>query len=281
MNCIIDIGGGNKGVFADGVFDYLMDNDIHFDSCIGVSAGAANCCSYISGQRGRNLKFYTGYSLTPKAIGFLAWIKTGGSFIDLDYIYKTVSNSDGQCPLDFEAYSASSMKAFYVATDAQTGEAVYFPKDELQKDQYGAICASSAMPVVCKPYKYNGRKYYDGYVSDPIPVEKALEMGADKIVVLLALPKDHFRSGKGDDKTAAKLKKYPAVAKRVLKYAELYNRQLELALKLEAEGRALIVAPQGFSKMKALEKDRDQIMKLYNEGYRSAEAIRDFLMTGK
>ena len=277
MTCIIDVGGGNKGVFADGVFDYLMDNEIEFDSCIGVSAGAANCCSYIAGQRGRNLKFYTGYSLTPRAIGFLAWIKTGGSFIDLDYIYQKVSASTGQCPLDYEKYSASPMKVFFVATDAHTGEPVYFPKEELTKDDYGAICASSAMPVVCKPYKYKGREYYDGYVSDPIPVEKALEMGADRIVVLLALPKDHFRSGKGDDETAAKLKKYPAAAQKIREYAQRYNRQLELALELEKEGRALIIAPKGFSKMKALGKDRSQIMTLYNEGYQSAEAIKNFV----
>ena len=277
MNCIIDIGGGNKSVFADGVFDYLMDNDIWFDSCIGVSAGAANCCSYIAGQRGRNLKFYTGYSLSSRAIGLPAWIKTGGSFIDLDYIYRTVSNSDGACPLDFESYQASPMKGMYVATDVETGQAVYFDKSELTKDDYRAICASCAMPVVCKPYKYKGRKYLDGFVSDPIPIEKALEAGCDKIVVILALPKDHYRSGKGNDKTAAKLRKYPAVAKKIAENSSLYNSQLDTVLKLEKEGRALIIAPKGFSQMKALEKDKSQIMKLYNEGYESAAAIKEFL----
>ena len=277
MNCIIDVGGGNKGVFADGVFDYLMDNHIIFDSCIGISAGAANCCSYISGQRGRNLKFYTGYSLSSRAIGLLAFLKTRGSFIDLDYIYHTVSCTSGKCPIDFDAYSASTIKGIYVATDALTGEPVYFDKSELQLNDYGAISASSAMPVVCKPYEYKGRKYYDGYLSDPIPIQKALDAGCDKIVLLLALPKDHFRSGKGDAKTAEKLKKYPKAAERAAQSSNLYNKQLEQALELEKEGRVLIIAPQGFSKMKALEKDKAQIMKIYEDGYRSAEVIKDFL----
>ena len=40
---IIDVGGGNRDAFGAGVFDYLMDNKIYFDYCVGVSAGSANC----------------------------------------------------------------------------------------------------------------------------------------------------------------------------------------------------------------------------------------------
>ena len=60
---VIDVGGGMRGVYASGVFDCCMDNDIHFDVCIGVSAGSANIASYLAGQRGRNYIFYTQYAL--------------------------------------------------------------------------------------------------------------------------------------------------------------------------------------------------------------------------
>ena len=36
-----------------------LKRHIYFDYCIGVSAGSANCASYVSRQRGRNLEFYT------------------------------------------------------------------------------------------------------------------------------------------------------------------------------------------------------------------------------
>ena len=93
---IIDVGGANRAVFADGIFDSMIDQDIKLDYCIGVSAGAANCSSYLSGQRGRNLEFYTNYNFSSKAIGILAWLKTRGSFIDLDYIYGTLSSRGGK-----------------------------------------------------------------------------------------------------------------------------------------------------------------------------------------
>ena len=68
---IIDVGGGNRGVFGAGVLDYCMDNNIDIDYCIGISAGAANIVSYISGQRGRNYRFYTGHNLSLRSISII------------------------------------------------------------------------------------------------------------------------------------------------------------------------------------------------------------------
>ena len=46
-------GGGMRGVFTNGVLDYLMDHKIGFPYTVGVSAGACNGLSYMSHQRGR------------------------------------------------------------------------------------------------------------------------------------------------------------------------------------------------------------------------------------
>ena len=46
-------GGGLRGVFTCGVLDCFMDNGIRFPFTVGVSAGACNGLSYMSGQRGR------------------------------------------------------------------------------------------------------------------------------------------------------------------------------------------------------------------------------------
>lgn len=51
-------GGGMRGVFTCGVLDNFMDRDIRFPYTIGVSAGACNGLSYMSGQRGRQVQQY-------------------------------------------------------------------------------------------------------------------------------------------------------------------------------------------------------------------------------
>lgn len=51
---VIDVGGGLRGIYAAGVFDWCLENGVKFDYGIGISAGSANLASYLSGQRGRN-----------------------------------------------------------------------------------------------------------------------------------------------------------------------------------------------------------------------------------
>ena len=99
---VVDVGGGLRGIYAAGVFDYCLDRGIQFDYCIGVSAGSANVSSYLAGQKGRNYRFYYQYSFRKRYMGLKDFILKG-SYIDLDYIYGTLSNADGEDPLDFQA----------------------------------------------------------------------------------------------------------------------------------------------------------------------------------
>lgn len=276
MTGIIDVGGANRAAFADGVQDYLQDHRIYTDYFIGVSAGAANGCSYVARQRGRNLKFYTKYNLSSRSIGILAWLKTGGSFIDLDYIYGRLSAKDGKSPLDYTSMIRSSTEFKIVAADAETAEPVYFDKSVMKQDDYRIIAASSCSPEACKPYHYNGRTYFDGYVSDPLPVERALSDGCDRLIVLLTLPKDHMRSDRFFKKQAAKMKKYPAIAKKLAEGAQIYNRELSICLDLEKKGKALILFPE-HNHIKMLEKDKSKILALYQEGYENGAKVKEFL----
>ena len=54
-------GGGTRGFYTAGVFEAFMDAGLMFPYIIGVSAGAANAISYISGQKGRNRQIVEKY----------------------------------------------------------------------------------------------------------------------------------------------------------------------------------------------------------------------------
>ena len=88
-----------RGVYAAGIFDCCLENAIQFDLCIGVSAGSANVCAYMAGQKKRNFIFYTEYAFRKQYMGIGNFLLKR-SFIDLDYVYGTLSNSDGENPLD-------------------------------------------------------------------------------------------------------------------------------------------------------------------------------------
>ena len=87
-------GGGMKCAYSAGILDKFLDDDITFSYCIGVSAGAANTLSYLAGQRGRNLRFYTEHLRDPRYLSVRSLVHTGNLF-GLQYIYGTLTNSDG------------------------------------------------------------------------------------------------------------------------------------------------------------------------------------------
>ena len=274
---IIDVGGGMRAAYGAGIYDWCLDNDVSFDYCIGVSAGSANLSTFLAGQRGRNIKFYTDYDLCEECMSMKNYVRTR-NFVDLEYVYGTLSNSDGECPLDFDAVMKNPAEFKIVATDSISGKPHYFDKTDMSQDDYGAIKASSCVPAANQPDYVNGTIYVDGGISDPIPVRKCFEDGCDKVVLILTRPRDFERSPKKDRVTTNILRtKYPNAAKAMKMRAEIYNYQLRLAKEYEKEGRLLILAPDDIGGMKTLTKDREMIEALYHKGYNDAAAIRDFL----
>lgn len=274
---VVDVGGGLRDIYGAGVFDFCMDRGISFDSCIGVSAGGANILSYAAGQRGRNLKFYTEYAFRPEYMS-MKNLAHGGSYIDLDYIYGKLSNSGGECPLDFKAVLSSRKRIQIVATNALDGRSVYFGLEDMSQDHYAPVAASSCVPVVNRPYMIGQVPYFDGGISDPIPVNRAFKGGCSKLVVILTRPKEAYRKSRQDARLARLLRRrYPAAAWRLAHRGELYNKQLDLIKNYEKKGKVLIVAPADISGMKTLKKDRKTMELMYREGYEDARAIEAFL----
>ena len=274
---IIDVGGGMRDAYGAGIYDWCMDNGINFDYCMGVSAGSANLSSYLAGQRGRNIKFYTDYDLRDECMSMKNFIRTR-NFVDLEYVYGKLSNTDGECPLDFDAVMANPAEFKIVATDSLNGKPYYFDKTDMSRDDYGAIKASSCVPGANQPYYVKGTRFFDGGMADPIPLERCFADGCDKVVLVLTRPRDFERSPK-KDRLAVLLtrRRYPEASRTMGRRAEVYNAQLRQAKEYEKQGKVLIVAPDDIGGMKTLTKDKEMITELYHKGYRDAEVIREFI----
>lgn len=274
---VIDVGGGLRGIYGCGVFDYFLDNSIDFDYGIGVSAGSANIVSFAAKQYKRNYAYYIDYSFRSRYMSMGNLLKKR-SYLDMDYIYSELYNHDGENPLDYPAVKASKMQIRVVSTSARTGKPVYFSKDDLKQDQYEIIKASCSIPIVNRPYPVYGEPCYDGGISDPIPFRKAFADGCDRVVVILTKPTETVKNSKMRRYASLLIRhEYPAAAKLVWNQAQLYRQQLDELRSLEAQGRALIIAPQTIYGARTLTKDKSILQRLYDDGYRQAESIRQFL----
>lgn len=274
---LIDVGGGMRGAYCAGVLDTCLEAGVSFDHAIGVSAGSANIASFLAGQQGRNLSFYADYSFRPEYMGIRNFLHTG-NYLNLDYIYGTLSDSQGENPLDFAALIANKTPFDIVVTNAETGEAEFYPPTAMAQDDYWAIKASSNVPGVDRPYMHDGIGYFDGGVAEPIPLERAFESGCSKVVVLLTRPKDYRRPENGGNFVVKLLqRKYPQAAEAMRRRAAKYNAELDRACELEQEGRVLIVAPDDIGKMDTLSKDHEAIVDLYIKGLNDGLKVVDFV----
>lgn len=274
---VVDVGGGMRGVYAAGVLDYCLQKKINFDCCIGVSAGSANLTTYQAGQQGRNLRFYTDYSFRKEYMGMRHLLRKG-TYLNLPYMYGTLANSDGEDPLDYEAFRRHPAEFFVVTQEVFSGRTVYFTKDDVRQDDSRVLMASCNIPGINRPFEVDGELFFDGALADPVPVEKAFEQGCDKVVLILTKPADIPRDSKQDEMIAKLIRrKYPESAKNLCLRAEKYNRGVELAKEYEKQGKALILSPSDTCGVTTLSRKKEAMLALYKKGMEDAERIEAFL----
>lgn len=270
---IIDVGGGLRGIYGAGVLDRCMEEGVRFDCCIGVSAGAANMSSYVAGQHGRNKPFYQDYSFRKEYMSVGNLVRRH-SYLDLEYVYGALSNAGGENPLDYPAMVENPAELVIVAAEARTGNPVYFTKEDLRQDDYRPLMASCCIPVIDRPYVIEGVPYYDGGLADPVPLEKALAMGCDRVAVILTKPIAPEQTGSRDKKLAKLLRhRYPAAARGLALRAERYNKTVRQVLKLEQAGRCCVLAPDSTEGMATLTKDKESLEKMYRKGWQDAGTL--------
>lgn len=235
-------GGGMKCAYGAGIMDAFLDEGITFDYCIGVSGGSGNVASYLAGQRGRNLRFFTDHIHSPDYFGLKSLLKTGDLF-GLEYIYGNLTRRDGEDPLDFPALMKNPAEYEVVVTNALTGKPEYYGREMMQQDDYRLIMASSAIPVACHPVELNGTPYFDGGLTDAIPVRRAMERGCEKLVVLLTKNRDYVRRPQGMRGLYRRVcRRYPRIVEAIDRRHEVYNDNLRDVFSLEREGTAFVFA---------------------------------------
>ncbi|MGL0833475.1 recombinase family protein [Faecalibacterium duncaniae] len=278
---VIDVGGGLRGIYGAGVLDRCLEENLRFDLCIGVSAGSANMASYLAGQHGRNKPFYDEYSFRREYMSVHNLIHKH-SYLDLGYVYGTLSNAGGENPLDYAALARSPAELCVVAANAQNGEAQYFTKADLHPDDYRVLMASCCIPVIDQPCVIDGVPYFDGGLADPVPLEWAFAHGCDRVALILTKPIGLVRSDALDEHLAHLLQShYPAAAEGLRRRAWRYNTAVQRARELERQGLVCIIAPDSTEGMSTLTKNRAGLEKMYAKGKQDAEALVRWMQNTK
>lgn len=269
-------GGAMRGLYSAGVLDVFMQNNISTDAIYGVSAGALFGINFKSKQIGRAIRYNVKYAHEKNYMGVYSLITTG-NIMNKEFCFDKLVNELDK--FDFDTFDKSPIEFFAVVTNVETGKAEYI-KITNAREGLEALRASGSMPFVSKLVELNCGKYLDGAISDPIPLQKAIEDGYEKIVVVLTRP-EGYRKHRDCMPYDLIYRKYPNFVETAKKQYEIYNKTLDLIKKYEEEGKIIVLRPSQKLKIARVEKNIEKLNAIYNLGVDDCvlnlDKIKDYL----
>lgn len=188
---IVLSGGGAKGSYQLGVWKALQKLKIKYDIVTGTSVGALNGVMMVQGDYKKALQFW--YNIDYKLI-FNKDFKKVKENIYLTYIKEFITDGGMDITnLENALEEVFDEKKFYfsnidfgivVYNFTEKKEELITKKNVSPKDIKDYIIASATCYPAFKMKKINKEKYIDGGLYDNLPVNLAIDMGADKIIVV-------------------------------------------------------------------------------------------------
>lgn len=262
-------GGAMRGLFSAGVIDVLMENGIDFDGACGVSAGACFGVNYKSKQIGRALRYNLKYSKNWRYKSFRSLVVTGDIF-GADFCYHELPEKLDY--FDVEVFEENPMEFYVVATDLNTGKAVYKKLTDGKNSDLEWIRASASMPLASRVVKIDGYELLDGGIADSIPLEFMQKSGFEKNVVVFTQPDGYEKKPYTSIMSAFKLglHKYPNAIDALKNRHLMYNSELLLAKLSEERGEAFLIYPPEPLNIGSMETEESEIKRVYELGRKVA-----------
>lgn len=142
-----------------------------------------------------------------------------------------------------------------------------------------AIRASASLPLVSRNVKIGDKLYLDGGISDAIPLRKSMEDGNRKNVVVMTKEVGYRRQpSSGVSLIRMRYRKYPKVYELMKDRHNAYNNTLDFLNEEVEKGTVFLIQPKEKSDVGRIEKDRDKLKALYEEGYKEASECYEELL---
>jgi NTE family protein len=225
MRALVLSGGGAYGSFQAGVIKELMKKN-KYDLICGVSVGALNgsFVSQYSNQVEAGLRLKKMWLSIDNRSVYKKWF-----FWPLSVLWKSsIYDSTPLKKLIKENISPALIKDVVCSVgvvDHQTGKYSTIVLNDMENEKvHGFIQASSAFPAFLNPFKYKGKTYYDGGLRNITPLTDAINLGGEKIDVVMCQPKGISRMTDRDPKVFG-------IAKRVIDIlmSEIIENDIEIA----------------------------------------------------
>ena len=262
-------GGAMRGMYSAAVLDVLMEEGIKVDAIYATSAGVLFGVNYISGQRGRAIRYNKRFSRDKRYMGIYSLV-TSGNIINKDFAFYEVPFMLDV--FDDEVYMNSDVKMVATVTNVHSGGVEYIEVKSVLK-QMEVLRAASAMPFVSQMVELDGQLYLDGGLSDSIPLKKCQADGYERIIVVETRPKGYRKSKSSSLPAKLFYSKYPNLVETINNRYSAYNDILQEIDDLDARGEIVLLQPSKELHLGRIESDPERLQEMYDLGIGDAKAL--------
>ena len=276
MRAVVLSGGGSKGTYQIGVWKALKKLHIKYDIVTGTSVGSLNAAFMTQNTYKKALKLYKHtnmYTLFGEDIKrpknnrelfkiYSSNLKNGG--MDVTNFRKRIEEN-----LNIKKFYKSKTKFALVTYNKTDRKGVILPKNKIRKNRLADYLIASCTVYPAFPYKrINGKDYIDGGFYDNLPINAALDLGADEIIAVDLKAPGISKKPKKKVKTITikpnnKLSNFLLFKEDILKINMKYGYNDTLKAFHKAEGKKYTFKKNTISTIRY--KNEKQMLELYNK----------------
>ncbi len=263
-------GGGVRGSYTAGALAWLMDHDIYFDYHNGVSSGAIYLLTYLSDRKDTMYTLATKYACEPQNVGIEALIKEH-HYVAYDRLFERDLIEKEHLTVDKIKEKGYMMEVG--CYDLGQGKTIWFNTDDLD-NSLDLIRGSSALPIASAVVETRGMRLLDGGITKMIPIERAVEMGCTKTMVITTKAADYVRKPSSPiicNWMKLLYRDCPQAAKDYSVRHLNYYKQIGMVKQMAKEGSVLHVYPSVNVSVSRWKGDPVKCTELYNIAYQDME----------
>lgn len=268
-------GGGMRGAYTAGALTWLLDNGIDIENCYGISTGAVHLCNFMTRDKENLLYFSTVGIADKRYIGLPALLRCG-KFVDYDYLFNYIMTEERK--YDLSPLKESKVRGIFGLYKLSSGKTEYY---SLNDATINHLKASTTLPVLGKVVNIDGEEYFDGGITDMIPIEEAVRDGNEKFVIITTKPEDYVRKPSSSfvvNLMKIMYKQCPQLSKDYAVRHENYYKQINLINSLVEKGDAIYCFPTRHSDVTRLGGSIEELKALFDMGYEDMEERRDAIL---
>ena len=270
-------GGGMRGAYTAGALAWLNDNNIDFDYSVGISSGAAYLACYLMNDKHTPYNMSVHYASDPAVIGAKAFAQEG-HYVAYHYLFDHYLKEEEH--FDIKPLVEAKPAMEFGVYDMEAGETKWLKAEDLDEN-LDLLRAACALPIASAKVKYKGKYYLDGGITKMIPIERAIEQGCDKFLVITTKPKGFVRKP-ANTAVIAMMKvfyrKFPKVLKDYRVRHINYQKQMKIIEDLVAKKDAVLMRPSVSIPISRFKGDPENLQKLYDLGYQDMEQNRSAIL---